>query len=171
MVLTQAELPTKLDMSGVKSETDWNNPRSEMKETLQTSFVRSSVSLNCKTITIPVSWSYSLLRDAQTTLCERVKEFLIFSWIWDGLWWFSSLHWVTAALRIGPSSRNDSLQAPDTLPWANWNSWMRPSLPKECRIQHMVITFCSISLSGYRQLLQRFNLVHWSENTLGERTL
>lgn len=35
--------------SGVKSKTDWNNSRSEMKETLQTSFVRSSVSQNCKT--------------------------------------------------------------------------------------------------------------------------
>lgn len=51
--LYSSKTSNKSDMSGVKSKTDWNNPRSEMEETLQTSFLRSSVSQNCKTTKHP----------------------------------------------------------------------------------------------------------------------
>lgn len=168
--LYSSKTSNKSNMSGVKSKTDWINPRSEMKETLQTSFVRSSVSQNCKTTNHP---SF-LQRDAQaTTQCEqKVKKFLISSWIWDGSWRFSSLHWVTA----GSQDWSQFQKSFTANPWSTalrklWNASVRLSLRKECRIQYTVIPFCSISLSGYQQLPQRFNLVHWSENTLGKRTL
>lgn len=163
-------------MSGVKSKTDWNNLRSEIKQTLQTSFVRSSELYlwTVKLPSIPVSCSHSLRWDAQvTTQCEyKVKKFLISSWIWDGSWCFSSLHWVTA----GSQDWSQLQKSFTASPWSTalrklCNALMRLSLRKECRIQYKVIPFCSISLSGYQQLPQRFNLVHWSENTLGKRTL
>lgn len=67
--------------------------------------------------------------------------------------------------RCFTGSRRDSTQMKP------YSTWMRLCLRKECRIWCITIPIFCISLIGYWQLLQSFNLAHWLENTLGEETL
>lgn len=122
---------------------------------------------------IPISCSYSPTtecpRNSMWAESQKIPDFLL------DLRWFMALQLPT--LGYCWLSGLSQLQTCFTAsPWYSvlrklWNAWMRLFLRKECRIQHTVIPFHSISWSGYQQLLQRFNLVHWAENTLGKRTL